>query len=126
MKTEKKSGQPIPPKDEFDLVLNKTEAGQPPLSDPLCRFSYEWNFETGEGNAELVSINGVKASFPLYPIGLEGTLSFMSDMEPTPILIGEADIIIYRVMIDVNENTDQRNASIMFGDNGSSTLTNAL
>jgi len=110
----------------FDLTLNKQISGEPVLENPVCHFHYDWNKEKNMGIAMLQSINGTPVNIVLHPLGIEGQLDFMSDIEPTHFTVNASnddsialvDVIINRVILDVVKSGNE--AAIMFNQDGSS------
>lgn len=110
----------VPPEATFNLVLSKVLQGNAPvLPDANCTFHYSWNFETNMGSAQLLSINGTNVNIPLFPLGIAGMLDFMSDMQPATYNIGGHDVVIDRVILDINLATDAKSGAIMFNPDGS-------
>ena len=107
---------PVPPSANFDLVLNKAVEGQAPLTDANCAFGYQWDFKTNTGEARLFTINGDKVKIILHPLGIEGYLDFMSDMPPTTYTINGQEVVISRVILDIDLSNNARSAALMFGD----------
>lgn len=112
--------QKVPAEASFELVLSKTIQGEPALPNAKCEFNYHWDFETNMGLALLRDINGAPVNITLHPLGIEGQLDFMSDIEPTPVNIDGKVVIIYRVILDIDLETGAREAAIMFGEHGES------
>lgn len=118
----------VPAEAQFDLILSEQLQGEPVLDNPSCHFSYHWNFETGMGLAQLHSINGSPVNITLHPLGIAGELDFMSDMEPTSYVVNASnddsialiEIVIYRVILDIDLKSGDRKAAIMFNRDGSS------
>lgn len=107
--------------ESFDLTLDKTIRGVSNLENPVCLFHYDWDKESNTGIAMLQTINGTAVNIVLHPIGIEGQLDFMSDMEPTTYAVNASnddsialiDVVIDRVILDVDGA--QRSAAIMLG-----------
>ena len=117
MSNQNQSGSnPVPPSATFDLMLNKVIEGQSPLEDANCQFTYQWDFGTNTGEARLLSIKGDRVKIILHPLGIEGYLDFMSDMPPTPYIINGQEVIISRVILDIELSNNARSAALMFGD----------
>lgn len=110
----------LPPSDQFELVLSKTEGTCPPvLKDAMCCFSYNWDFQKNMGLAHLLTVDGTPVNITLHPLGLQGKLAFMSDMEPTPYEVNGVDVVIYRVSLELDPTTGERFAGVMFNNDGS-------
>jgi len=135
MKTAKKSTpkpapkpKPIPPSGDISVVLSKQLAGKPVLQLPVCKFHYMWDFARNKGMAYLDTINGTRVDIALHPIGISGQLDFMSDMPPTRYSVNAEpgnsialiEVIIYRVILDIDTKTGAHTAAIMFNEDGSS------
>lgn len=113
----------------FELTLSETLSGKSELQSPVCLFDYVWDEKTNMGIANLRSINGTPVNIVLHPLGIEGQLDFMSDMEPTAYNVDalpgpETDVItviLYRVILDVEG--DKRSAAIMLGEDGGTIIT---
>lgn len=110
--------QKVPAEASFELVLSKTLRGEPVLPNAKCEFNYHWDFEKNMGIAMLRGINDAPVNITLHPLGIEGQLDFMSDIEPTPVNIDGKVVIIYRVILDINMDSGEREAAIMFGEDG--------
>lgn len=118
----------LPPNAQLDLVLSEQLEGKQVLENPSCHFSYHWDFEKGMGLAQIHSINGSPVNIPLHPLGIAGSLDFMSDMEPTKYTVNASndqtialvEVYIYRVILDIDLKTGDKKAAIMFNPDGSS------
>lgn len=118
----------VPPYGEIKVVLSKQIAGNPVLTNPVCDFTYQWDFSRGMGMAYLRTINGSPVGIPLHPIGIKGHLDFMSDMPPTRFMVSAEpgntialiEVTIYRVILDIDLATGAHSAAIMFNEDGSS------
>ncbi len=112
--------------ESFELTLSKQIAGEQVLDNPVCLFHYEWDESTNMGIAMLQSINSTPVNIVLHPLGIEGQLDFMSDMEPTTYSVKAANdngtamvkVVIYRVILDITK--EGKEAAIMFNEDGSS------
>jgi hypothetical protein len=117
----------------FDLILDKNVKGESDLKNARCHFHYHWDAETNTGIGMLQSINDTAVNIVLHPLGIAGTLDFMSDMEPTHFQVNSAcdesiallDIVIYRVILDMDPETGEKEAAIMFKMDGSTIQTTA-
>jgi len=124
---------PIAPSGQFKLVLSNVLRGEEVLKDPCCEFSYHWDFEKNMGLATLVSMNGTPMNITLHPLGIQGRLDFMSDIPPTKYTVNaECDnsvalieVVVYRVILDMNPETGEKEAAIMFKMDGSTIQTTA-
>jgi hypothetical protein len=107
---------PVPPQATFTLVLSKLYQGMSPvIPDARCEFSYNWNFLTNMGSAELISINNAKVNIPLFPEGIAGMLGFMSDIAtPQTFNINGQMVQISRVILNVMLSSGDRKGGIMF------------
>jgi hypothetical protein len=118
----------IPSGKTFNVVLSQQIKGTPVLTNPICEMSYIWDFEKNMGLAHLKSINGSLVNITLHPLGIEGSLDFMSDIPPTKYLVSAepglsialVDVTVYRVILDINKSTGKISAAIMFNEDGSS------
>ena len=115
----------LPSHDSFELVLSDQIKGDQVLENPTCNFSYHWDFEKNVGLAVLNSIDDTPVNITLHPLGIAGQLDFMSDMEPTEFHIQVSEnnmvsVVIYRVILDMNESNGDKAAAIMFNTDGSS------
>jgi len=110
-----------PPTATFTLVLSKLIEGQSfVIKNAKCEFTYNWDFAANEGLAYLVSINNNKIEpITLHPMGISGWLDFMSDMKPSPFVINGQRIVIFRVILGIRMEDNERTAAIMFNENGS-------
>lgn len=116
---------------QFSLVLSQTLKGKEVLKNPSCDFSVSWDFEKNMGLATLHSINGSAVNITLHPLGISGSLDFMSDMEPTTFSINASndnsialiEIVIYRVILDLDAKAENPSAAIMFGEKGNTIQT---
>lgn len=121
----------LPPQDTFKLVLSETISGKSVLENPECTFFYHWDFEKNMGLANLLSINGSDVNIVLHPLGIEGQLDFMSDMEPTQYsvssspgpVIAEVEVVIYRVILDIDLKTGNKEAALMLGEKGETIIS---
>lgn len=104
-------------------VLSKTIAGTTVLPDAKCEFNYHWDFEENRGIAHLLTVDGADVNIVLHPLGIEGYLDFMSDIPPTQYKIGGKYVVIYRVILDINRETGEVGAAIMFNHDGSTIQT---
>ncbi len=110
----------VPPHAIFTLVLSKLIKGKKPvIKDAKCEFTYNWDFETNMGLAHLISINHSSVDIKLHPLGIAGYMDFMSDMKPTSFVINGQRVIIYRVILDIKLDDNERSAAIMFNEDGS-------
>lgn len=115
----------------FDLTLSEVIRGEQVLENPSCEFSYHWDFETGMGLALLQSINGTPVNITLHPLGIHNQLDFMSDMQPTKYLVNATnddtialiEVVIYRVILDMDAQGENPKAAIMFNIDGSTIQT---
>lgn len=106
----------------FDLTLDKEIRGESNLKNPVCLFHYDWDASANTGIAMLQTINGTPVNIALHPIGIEGQLDFMSDIEPTHFSVNASnddsialiDIIVDRVILDVDGA--QRSAALILGE----------
>ncbi len=113
---------------QFDLILSEQLRGEEVLKSPSCHFSYHWDFETNMGLAQIHSINGSPVNITLHPLGIAGALDFMSDMQPTRYTVSASnddsialvEIVIYRVILDLDAKGQNPKAAIMFNMDGSS------
>ena len=111
----------------FNLVLSEVIRGNEVLEKPSCEFSYHWNFETNMGLALLQSINGTPVNITLHPLGIMNQLDFMSDIPPTKYSVNASnddsialiEVVIYRVILDMDANGENPKAAIMFNEDGS-------
>ncbi|TMM28663.1 hypothetical protein FDT66_13755 [Polaribacter aestuariivivens] len=116
---------------QFSLVLSQTLKGKTVLEKPSCRFSVNWDFEKNMGLATLHSINGSEVNITLHPLGISGSLDFMSDIKPTSFSVNAnndnsvalVEVIIYRVILDLDEKGENPSVAIMFGKNGENIQT---
>ncbi len=110
----------VPSHDTFTLTLSHLIAGDAPvIKDAKCEFTYIWDFEKNMGLAHLVSIDDCVVNITLHPLGIQGQLDFMSDIPPTPYVINGQRVVIYRVILDINPANNDREAAIMFNEDGS-------
>ncbi len=110
----------VPEHEVFDLNVNKLFKGSElVLDEAVSTFSFHWDFENGMGIAHLIDINESMVNITLHPIGLAGRLAFMSDIPPTPFRIGDKEVVIYRVILNIMLDSGEKSAAIMFNDNGS-------
>lgn len=121
------SNSKVPSQATFSLTLNQQLKGTPVLENPVFEYHYDWNFETNRGLAMLKSINGTPVNITLHPLGIQGNLDFMSDMEPTPYSVNASndksialiDVVIYRVILDISLTSGERSGATMFNKDGS-------
>ncbi len=108
----------VPPHDVFTLDLNKVIRAEGCVIEAAkCEFTYHWDFETNMGMAQLLSIDEIPVSIPLHPLGIEGWLDFMSDIETSiPVPVNGNTILIRRVILDINLSTGERSAALILGD----------
>ena len=116
----------VPEQASFDLTLDKIAGGEgsekPVLKNPVCKYSYRWDFKTNMGLAHLNSINGTLVDITLHPLGIAGELDFMSDMKPTKYEVNATNdqsialvsVTISRVILDIKLSTGERSGAIMF------------
>lgn len=71
------------------------------------------------GLAHLVSINNCAVNVTLHPLGIAGTLAFMSDIPPTPVVINGQRVTLYRVILDIYLSDGEQAAAVMFNEDGS-------
>lgn len=111
----------IPSQATFTLVLTKVLTGTSPvMANANCTFTYNWNFGTNTGSAQLDSINNCTLNTPLYAEGNEGMLDFMSDLEtPLHTVINGQRVVIKRIILDIDISTNSRAAAIVFNEDGS-------
>ena len=110
----------LPPHATFTVALNKIIRDQsctPVIKGVRCEFSYQYDFQKNEGYADLVAIGGTTVNIRLYPIGLSGRYAFMSDMQPTPVVIHGQNVYLYRVLMTLFTD-GTRTALVMFGQTG--------
>lgn len=115
----------------FDLVLSEVIRGEEVLKNPKCEFSYHWDFEKNMGLALLQSINGSTVNITLHPLGIHDQLDFMSDMQPSKYLVNASDddsialieVVINRVILDMDAKGENPKAAIMFGIEGETIQT---
>ena len=118
---------------QFGLILSETLAGKTVLENPKCEFTYHWDFETNMGLANLISINGTQVNITLHPLGIAGSLDFMSDIPPTTYAVNASnddsvaliEIVVYRVILDMDAKGENPKAAIMFNEDGSTIETSA-
>jgi len=116
-------GDKIASKSKFDLVLGKTIKGTPVLANPECSFSYDWDFDRNMGLAYLESIKNTSLNLTLHPLGIAGILAFMSDISPITVTINGKEIVIFRVILNIDLVSGIRKAAIMFNQDGSTIQT---
>lgn len=110
----------IPNQASFQEVLSQLLKGASPvLPNALCEFRYQWNFSTNEGLARLVSIDGCPTHIALPPTGIAGKLAFMSDIPPTPFVVGGQTVFLNRVILDIDLDSGRRSAAVIFNQDGS-------
>jgi len=122
------SNSRVPAQATFNLTLNQQLEGSPVLEKPVFEYHYDWNFDTNMGIAKLKSINGTPVNITLHPLGIQGNLDFMSDMEPTTYSVNASndnsvaiiEIVIYRVILDISLKSGERSGATMFNKDGSS------
>ena len=122
------SNSKVPAHATFSLTLNQQLEGTPVLENPAFEYHYDWNFDTNKGIAVLTSINGTPVNITLHPLGIQGNLDFMSDMEPTTYTVNASndqsialiDVVIYRIILDVSLASGERSGAAMFNKDGSS------
>lgn len=103
----------------FTLTLDKLIAGASPvIANAKCEFTYIWDWPRNMGLAHLTSINGNAVNIVLHPLGISGSLDFMSDIPPTEFVINGQRVIIYRVILDMPMG-GEKSAAIMFNEDGS-------
>ncbi len=111
---------PVPSEATFTLTLSRLIQGaEPVIANAHCVFSYHWDFSTNMGEAKLVSINNCEQDIVLHPLGISGALDFMSDMEPQHVVINGQRVVLYRVILDIDLESGERSAAIMFNEDGS-------
>lgn len=112
---------------QFSLILTEVLKGEAVLNNPVCEFSYHWDFDKNMGLANLISINGSPVNITLHPLGIAGQLDFMSDIHPTTYvvkaspddsIIGAFQVTISRVILDMDAEGNNPTAAIMFGEDG--------
>lgn len=112
---------------QFSLTLTEVLKGEAVLNNPVCEFSYHWDFDKNMGLANLISINGSPVNITLHPLGIAGQLDFMSDIHPTTYvvkaspddsIIGAFQVTISRVILDMDAEGNNPTAAIMFGEDG--------
>lgn len=113
----------VPLTGTFQIVLSKTISGNTVLNDPICTFSYVWDFNSNKGEALLDVIDGKLIGIVLHPEGLSDVLAFMSDMEPTTYSIDGQNVVIFRVIMMINPKTGEHKAALMFNEDGSTIET---
>ncbi|PCI94962.1 MAG: hypothetical protein COB15_12980 [Flavobacteriales bacterium] len=117
----------VPTQATFSLTLNQQLKGTPVLDNPVFEYYYNWNFEKSVGIAMLKSINGTPVNITLHPLGIQANIDFMTDMEPTTYSVNASnddssaliDIVIYRVILDINLASGDRSGATMFNEDGS-------
>ncbi|AWM12793.1 hypothetical protein DI487_02175 [Flavobacterium sediminis] len=113
----------IPSKVKFNLTLDQTIKGTPVLTNPDCSFSYDWDFSKNMGLALLESIENTELNLTLHPLGIAGVLAFMSDISPLSVTIDGKDVVIFRVILDIDLVSGTKKAAIMFNQDGSTIQT---
>ncbi len=110
----------IPSTEKFDLTLDTLIKGSERAIWPaICNFSYNWDFERGTGLASLDFLNDTAIGISLHPLGIEGYLDFMSDLEE-PVKITIDDLItvtIKEIGLSIELGTNKRSAFIVFNVN---------
>ena len=110
----------VPSHDRFTVSLSQVLDGKKPvIKDARCEFAYNWDFKTNVGLAHLLSIDGCELDITLHPLGLAGTLAFMSDMPPTRVVINGQRVVLYRIILDIYLSDGERAAAVMFNEDGS-------
>jgi hypothetical protein len=79
--------------------------------------NYEYNFERNMGLAYIKQIQATRWTEVLHPLGLSSMYAFMSDMSPKTVRLSGGEVVIYRVIFDLQFNGDSQ-ATLMIGNNG--------
>lgn len=109
----------VPPRATFKLKLTRLYKGSiPALLNARCRFTYIWDFEKNTGLAHLISIDHCPVNIVLHTMGVEGALDFMSDIAPKTFDINGEEVIINKVILNIDPDTNERKAAILFHKNG--------
>lgn len=107
---------------QFTLTLDKVLAGSPNPASLVCTYTYTYDFYTLLGSANVVSIGGTDVDFYMFPMGIEGRLAFMANIEPgTEVNLSDgATVILYRALFDVVG--ESATAAMMLGKDGDDIL----
>lgn len=110
----------VPSTATFTLTLSKLLQGASPvIANAKCEFTYIWDFTKNMGLAHLISIDNCAVNITLHPLGIAGTLDFMSDIPPTNYVINGQRVVLNRIILDINLANNARSGAIMFNNDGS-------
>ena len=96
---------------KLDMLMRGTSFAIQPCD---CTFTYRWDYEHNEGEAQLLGINGSLLAISLYPEGLKGMLAFFSDMQPTSYTIKGVPVVITKISLEIIPIKNIKRAAIVF------------
>lgn len=116
----------LPPHDKITLFLTQIEQGDQSCPKSLLNgpveLEYDYDFNHNIGQAYLNRLGSKNWRVSLYPLGLTDYYGFMSDIQPTSIVVEGEEVIIYRIVFLLNKN-GQAETLIMFGQEGDCTMS---
>lgn len=110
----------LPNKATINFTLNHIEQDDSCpalLQNAALVVNYEYNFERNIGLAYIKQLQLARWTEVLHPLGLSNIYGFMSDMAPKTIRLVGGDVVIYRVIFNLQFNGDSK-ATLMIGANG--------
>lgn len=108
----------------INFVLSKVEEGSCPaiLKNAPVRIDYDYDFKRNMGLAYLKQLQMTKWTEVLHPLGISGVYAFMSDMAPKVIHLNGGDVVVYRIIFNLELNGDSQ-ATMMIGEQGDCIMT---
>ncbi|RUR10256.1 hypothetical protein [Legionella sp. km772] len=104
----------------INFTLNNIEQGSSCpslLNNSLVKIYYEYDFKRNMGLAFVKQLQATKWTEVLHPLGISSVYGFMSDMAPKIIPVQGGDVVVYRVIFNLEFNGDSQ-VRLMLGEQG--------
>lgn len=102
-----------------ELNLTQVVRGQCPaiLNQALVIAEYDYDFEKNRGLAHFIQLKTTPMNQTLNPLGLSDMYAFMSSMRPTPVPVGDEEVVVYRIIFNIYKNGNKK-IMLMLGQEG--------
>ena len=110
----------LPSMATINFTLNhveKSDSCPALLNNSPVKISYEYDFKRNMGLAFLKQLQATQWTEVLHPLGISSVYGFMSDMAPKMIHLNGGDVVVYRIIFNLQFNGDSQ-VSLMIGDDG--------
>ncbi len=118
----------LPPFAQINFTLKQIEEGDSCpalLQNALVTMSYEYDFNKNMGLAFLKQLQSTRWTEVLHPLGLSSVYGFMSNMAPKTIHLNGGDVVVYRIIFNIEFNGDSQ-VKLMLGEDGNCIMSSDI